>query len=43
MDELQDKMIGLMHEVTMSEIKHTTRITTEYKPKMEMEVPEWIA
>lgn len=43
MDELQDKMIGLMHEVTMSEIKHTTRITTEYKPKIKMEVPEWIA
>lgn len=43
MDVMQDNMISLMHDVTMSEIKHTTRITTEYKPKMEMEVPVWIA
>ena len=32
MDELQENMVGLMHDVTMSEIKHTTRITTDYKP-----------
>ena len=32
MDQLQNNMIQLMHEVTMSEIKHTTRITTEYIP-----------
>jgi len=43
MDKLQDNMISLMHDVTMSEIKHTTRITTEYKPSVKMEVPEWIA
>ena len=32
MDELQENMVNLMHDVTMSEIKHTTRIVTEYKP-----------
>lgn len=35
MDQLQENMIKLMHDVTMSEIKHTTRITTEYIPKKE--------
>ena len=43
MDEMQDNMISLMHDITMSEIKHTTRITTEYKPEKEMEIPRWIA
>lgn len=43
MDRMQDNMIALMHDVTMSEIKHTTRITTEYKPKERMVLPEWIA
>ena len=43
MDVMQNNMISLMHDVTMSEIKHTTRITTEYNPNMEMEVPRWIA
>ena len=33
MDQLQDNMVRLMHDVTMSEIKHTTRIVAEYKPK----------
>lgn len=32
MDELQDNMVSLMHDITMSEIKHTTRITEEYNP-----------
>jgi hypothetical protein len=32
MDQLQENMVNLMHDVTMSEIKHTTRITTDYKP-----------
>jgi len=32
MDELQENMVNLMHDVTMSEIKHTTRITTDYRP-----------
>lgn len=43
MDVMQSNMVELMHDVTMSEIKHTTRITTEYRPQIEMEVPEWIA
>ena len=43
MDEMQHQMTALMKEVTLSEIKHTTRITTDYKPMEEMEVPGWIA
>lgn len=43
MDDMQNNMVALMHDVTMSEIKHTTRITTEYKPKERMVLPEWIA
>jgi len=38
MDTLQNNMVSLMHDVTMSEIKHTTRITTEYKPKKELKL-----
>ena len=38
MDELQNKMVALMRDVTMSEIKHTTRITTEYKPRKELKL-----
>lgn len=43
MDEMQKQMTALMREVTLSEIKHTTRITTEYVPKKEAEKPKWIA
>ena len=43
MDEMQNNMVALMHDVTMSEIKHTTRITTEYKPEEELEIARWIA
>lgn len=43
MDELQSSMVALMKDVTMSEIKHTTRITTDYKPQERMEMPRWIA
>ena len=43
MDTMQSNMIALMHDVTMSEIKHTTRITTEYKPDVDLEVAQWIA
>ena len=43
MDEMQRQMTALMRDVTLSEIRHTTRITTEYKPKKEMEIPAWIA
>ena len=42
MDEMQRQMTALMKEVTLSEIHHTTRITTEYHPKEEMERPAWI-
>ena len=42
MDQLQENMIMLMHDVTMSEIKHTTRITTEYIPQERMNIPAWI-
>ena len=43
MDEMQRQMTELMKEVTLSEIHHTTRITTDYRPTMKMEVPAWIA
>ena len=38
MDELQENMVALMRDVTMSEIKHTTRITTEYHPQKELKL-----
>ena len=38
MDELQNNMVDLMRAVTMSEIKHTTRITTEYRPEKELKL-----
>lgn len=41
MDEMQINMTALMKEVTLSEIKHTTRITTEYVPKMTMKLPKF--
>lgn len=43
MEEMQNNMVALMHDVTMSEIKHKTRITTEYKPEERMDLPAWIA
>lgn len=43
MDEMQKQMTALMREVTLAEIQHTTRITTEYVPKKEAKMPEWIA
>lgn len=43
MDEMQNNMVALMRDVTMSEIKHTIRITEDYKPKERMELPAWIA
>ena len=42
MDTMQNKMVELMRDVTMSEIKRTTRITTDYKPKERMVLPTWI-
>lgn len=43
MDVMQREMTALMREVTLAEIRHTTRITTEYKPTIEMRKPSWIA
>ena len=43
MDEMQRQMTALMKEVTLAEIQHTTRITTEYEPKKRMAKPAWIA
>ena len=42
MEEMQKNMTALMKEVTLSEIKHTTRITTTYKPTIEMELPSFL-
>lgn len=42
MDVMQKEMTALMKEVTLSEIHHTTRITTEYKPSERMELPVWM-
>ena len=42
MDEMQKQMIALMKDVTMAEIKHTTRITTSYEPSVEMELPSFM-
>ena len=41
MDEMQRQMTALMKEITLSEIRHTTRITTDYRPMERMEVPAW--
>ena len=42
MIEMQQKMTSLMKEVTLSEIKHTTRITTTYNPKKEFVMPDFM-
>ena len=42
MDVMQKQMTALMKDVLLSEIRHTTRITTEYKPTRRMEIPAWI-
>lgn len=42
MDEMQKRMTELMREVTLSEIKHTTRITTTYKPTHEIVIPDFL-
>ena len=41
MDDMQKQMTALMKDITLSEIQHTTRITTTYKPSERMEVPAW--
>ena len=42
MDEMQRQMTALMKEVTLSEIQHTTRITTDYKPTKTMVLPNFL-
>lgn len=42
MDEMQRQMTALMKEVTLSEIKHTTRITTSYEPQKELVLPNFV-
>jgi hypothetical protein len=39
MINMQKKMTELMRDVTLSEIQHTTRITTSYNPTIKMELP----
>jgi hypothetical protein len=42
MDEMQKQMTSLMKEITLSEIKHTTRITTTYKPEVTFQKPSFL-
>lgn len=42
MDEMQRNMTALMKEVTLSEIKHTTRITTNYRPEEQFKLPAFM-
>lgn len=42
MDEMQAQMTALMKEVTLSEIKHTTRITTTYNPTEKFVIPSFL-
>lgn len=42
MDEMQRNMTALMKDVTLSEIQHTTRITTNYRPEKEFVLPEFL-
>lgn len=42
MDEMQSQMTSLMKEVTLAEIEHTTRITTDYKGVENMQLPTWL-
>lgn len=40
--KMQNAMIELTKDITKKELKQTTRITTEYKPKEKMILPNWI-
>jgi hypothetical protein len=42
LEEMQRQMTALMKEVTLSEIRHTTRITTYYKKIENTIIPEWL-
>lgn len=40
-DRMKRQMIELTKEITKKELKRTCRISTPYKPAVEMELPEW--
>ena len=42
MDEMISKMVGNMKDMTLEQIKHTTRIRTEYKPSKEFQMPSFL-
>lgn len=42
MDEMQKRMTALMKEVTLAEIRHTSRITTNYRPEKDLVLPDFI-
>jgi len=42
MVEMQSQMTALMKEVTLAEIQHTTRITTDYDRNDKITLPTWI-
>lgn len=42
MEEMQRQMTSRMKDVTLAEIQHTTRITTEYKPDVVMSLPGFL-
>jgi hypothetical protein len=42
MDEMQKNMTALMKDVTLSEIQHTTRITTSYIPAKDFVIPAFL-
>jgi SNF2 family DNA or RNA helicase len=42
MDEMQKQMTALMKDVTLSEIKRTTRITTNYNPEKDLIIPGFL-
>lgn len=42
MEEMQHQMTSLMKEVTLAEIQHTTRITTDYKPDKKFILPSFL-
>lgn len=41
-DAMAENMVNLTKEVTISEIRNTTRITTKYEPKTKTTKPDWL-
>jgi len=42
MDEMISKMVENMKDMTLEQIKHTTRIRTEYEPSKEFQIPSFL-